>query len=78
LIDQSFTELVARVLKPGGIIRLGTDWEHYAVQMAETFTAAPGFEPLGTERFAGRVLTAFESKGIREGRAIFDLAFRRA
>ena len=83
LIDNHFTAQVSRVLKPGAIIRLATDWEHYAQQMQAVFTASSDFEPLAdssagvTERFVGRVLTAFESKGIREGRQITDLAFRR-
>jgi tRNA (guanine-N7-)-methyltransferase len=93
LIDEDFIPLIARVLKPGGIIRLATDWQHYADQMQEVFAKASGiFEPLellsieesqsgvskpGNQRFTGRVLTAFESKGIREGREITDLAYRR-
>ena len=95
LVDDDFIPLIARVLKPGGVIRLATDWQHYADQMQEVFAKASGiFEPLESpveegaspsrnqqnpqnQRFSGRVLTAFESKGIREGREITDLAYRR-
>jgi len=77
LVDAGFTGWVARVLKPGGIIRLATDWEHYAEQMQQVFAAAPGLVAEPTGRFEGRVLTAFERKGIREGRTIHDFAFRR-
>ena len=82
LIDNEFATQLAKVLKPGGIIRLATDWAHYAEQMSEVFAASSNFEPLETadghtDRFNGRVLTAFESKGIREGRSITDLAYRR-
>jgi len=82
LINDDFANQVARVLPPGGVIRLATDWEHYAQQMSEVFTASSSFTPLQpdktgiTDRFNGRVLTAFEARGIREGRKITDLAFR--
>ena len=82
MIDPGFAKQVAKVLKPNGVIRLATDWQHYAHQMQEVFTASSEFEPVQTsdgqtERFTGRVLTAFESKGIREGREITDLVFRK-
>lgn len=83
LVTPSFAELVARVLRPGGVWRLATDWRPYAEEMIEVIGASPDFEPLepgsdGTvERFAGRVLTSFEAKGLRAGREVTDLAFRR-
>ena len=82
LIDPEFAAAVARVLEPGGIIRIATDWAHYAEQVAEVFGASSSFENLANPgeklpRFSGRVLTAFEYKGIKEGRQITDLAYRR-
>jgi len=77
MIDADFATQIARVLKPGGIIRLATDWAHYAEQMQEVFTASSDFQQIPTERFEGRVLTAFETKGIREGRSITDLAYQK-
>jgi len=77
MIDDDFARDVARVLAPGGIIRLATDWLHYAQQIAAVFDAAPAFALAGTERFDGRVLTTFESKGIRAGRAVSDRAYVR-
>jgi tRNA (guanine-N7-)-methyltransferase len=81
LISLEFARAAARILKPGGIIRLATDWDHYAEQMREVFAQASsiGFEPVHPEpqpRFEGRVVTAFEARGIREGRQITDFAFR--
>ncbi|MDN8548321.1 tRNA (guanosine(46)-N7)-methyltransferase TrmB [Microbacterium sp. NM3R9] len=81
LISPDFTPLAARVLKPGGVLRLATDWEDYALQMREVMTDAAGFEPgfdgAWAPRFEGRVMTAFERKGIAKGRDIRDLVYVR-
>lgn len=81
LIAPDFLEIVARALEPGGIVRLATDWQHYADQMREVFEASPKFEPAfeGTwaPRFDGRPVTKFERKGIQAGRTIRDLTYRR-
>ncbi|MDD7930379.1 tRNA (guanosine(46)-N7)-methyltransferase TrmB [Microbacterium thalli] len=81
LISPDFTPLAARVLKPGGVVRLATDWEDYALQMREVMTDAAGFEPgfdgAWAPRFEGRVMTAFERKGIAKGRDIRDLVYVR-
>ena len=119
LVSAAFADSVARVLRPGGVWRLATDWADYAWQMRdvlEAVSALPaGIEPdmtepyfryddagarpglgaetavegsLGngpdpgspagvrggwSERFAGRVMTRFEDKGIRAGRTVRDL-----
>lgn len=44
LITSSFLDKVARVLKPGGTLRLATDWSNYAEQMREVLEAHPQFE----------------------------------
>ncbi|WP_418907250.1 tRNA (guanosine(46)-N7)-methyltransferase TrmB [Glutamicibacter endophyticus] len=44
LIKESFLDKVARVLKPGGTLRLATDWSNYAEQMREVLEAHPAFE----------------------------------
>lgn len=81
LIHPDFVALAARALRPGGVLRLATDWEDYAVQMRRVMDAADGFDRAFAGEWAprhdGRVLTAFERKGERAGRAIRDLAYRR-
>lgn len=74
LVTDSFAALAARVLAPGGVWRLATDWDAYADQMrvvtarAEAFVVdrAPG-------RFPGRPVTSFERKGLEKGRTITDI-----
>ncbi len=82
LINEEFTQIAARVLRPGGVLRLATDWEEYAEHMRVVLDAAPDFSRDFTgeyaERFDGRILTAFERKGAAKGRAIRDLTYRRA
>ncbi|MGO1798327.1 MAG: tRNA (guanosine(46)-N7)-methyltransferase TrmB [Microbacterium gubbeenense] len=81
LIRPGFADGPARALADGGMLRLATDWEDYALQMREVMDAEPQFERAfegeWAERFEGRVMTAFERKGIAKGREIRDLVYRR-
>lgn len=81
LVTPEFAAIAARAVTDGGVLRLATDWEQYARQMREVLDAAPefarAFEGEWSERFEGRVLTAFERKGTRAGREIRDLAYIR-
>lgn len=81
LVAPEFPPLAARALKDGGMLRLATDWEDYALQMRDVLAAADDFEPAfageWADRFDGRVVTAFERKGAAKGRDIRDLAYRR-
>lgn len=81
LVRPGFGETVAKALCDGGLLRLATDWEDYALQMREVFDSEPlferAFDGAWAERFDGRVLTAFERKGIAKGREIRDLVYRR-
>ena len=80
LVSPEFAGLVAVALKPGGFLRLATDWEDYAEHMRDVMDAANGFarafEGDWAPRFEGRVLTAFERKGTQKGRHIRDLAYQ--
>ncbi|WP_336660751.1 tRNA (guanosine(46)-N7)-methyltransferase TrmB [Leucobacter sp. USHLN153] len=82
LVSEDFARIAARALRPGGVLRLATDWEDYAEQMREVLDAAPGFardfSGEWADRFDGRILTAFEQKGIDKGRHIRDLTYRAA
>ncbi|MBB2976259.1 tRNA (guanine-N7-)-methyltransferase [Microbacterium endophyticum] len=79
LIAPEFTDIALGALRPGGRLRLATDWEDYAKQMRTVLDAAHGFardfDGDWAERFEGRVLTAFERKGSRVGRDIRDLTY---
>lgn len=78
--------VVERVLKQGGLFHAATDWEHYAHWMIEVMDGLAGFENVaGYDNKVGkflprpdfRPLTKFEKRGIDEGRAIFDVMYRK-
>src|SRR5689334_6130090 len=46
LIQPAFVELIASRLKPGGVFRLATDWEEYALQMLEVLRGSASFRNL--------------------------------
>ncbi|MBN6190132.1 tRNA (guanosine(46)-N7)-methyltransferase TrmB [Aneurinibacillus sp. BA2021] len=81
LVRAGFGATAARALRDSGLLRLATDWEDYALQMREVLDEDPLFERAfdgeWAERFDGRVMTAFERKGIAKGRDIRDLVYRR-
>lgn len=87
LVKEGFGAIAAKALRDGGVLRLATDWEDYALQMREVLDAAPEFarafegasdpELDWAPRFEGRAMTAFERKGIGKGRHIRDLVYRR-
>jgi len=82
LIQPAFVALLARVLASQGVLRLATDWEHYAQQMREVIDASQDFENVAGERgFVDRTelrpLTRFERRGHRLGHGTWDLEYRR-
>jgi tRNA (guanine-N7-)-methyltransferase len=82
LIQAPFVELVASRLATGGVLRLATDWEEYALQMLEVTRANPQFTNLAPAgewmpRPDERAPTRFEKRGARLGHGVWDLAFRR-
>ena len=64
------------------MLRMATDWQHYAEQMLEVAgqcAALRNESPQGTyvPRPDSRPVTRFESRGHRLGHDVWDLAFRR-
>jgi len=76
LVTVPFTQLIARVLEPGGTWRFATDWDDYAQAAADVLIASPHIDGGPVPRHEARALTRFESKGIAAGRTIHDLAAR--
>jgi tRNA (guanine-N7-)-methyltransferase len=82
LVQADFAISVARVLKPGGLLHLATDWEEYARHMLSVLETRPEFTNLaGSGEFSPRPperpLTKFEQRGQRLGHGIFDLCYRK-
>ena len=71
---------IAEHLKPGGYLHSATDWEEYAQQMLEVYSAEPLLENTA-DGFAPkpdyRPQTKFETRGLRLGHGVWDVVFRK-
>ncbi len=81
IVNEAFTRLISRKLKPGGRIHFATDWAPYAEWAMDVFEACPTLENVAgvrqfTSRPASRTLTKFERRGQRLGQASQDLIYR--
>lgn len=80
LVGPDFADTVAAKLPVGGLWRLATDWEDYALWMREHLDAHPGFTNAHdgwAPRLAERPVTKYEAKGLAAGRRVHDLTYRR-
>ena len=82
LIQAAFADILARALKPGGALRLATDWQDYANHMLAVLDAHSGFNNVaGNKKFVerpdDRPLTRFERRGHRLGHGVWDLHYIR-
>ncbi|MHA7240216.1 tRNA (guanosine(46)-N7)-methyltransferase TrmB [Arthrobacter sp. TMS1-12-1] len=66
LVKEDYVELAARIIAPGGLFRLATDWSSYAVQMRAVLDAHPHFENLhaGERTGADSPLTQVWDSGV--------------
>jgi tRNA (guanine-N7-)-methyltransferase len=80
LVSPEFARLAAARLTPGGLWRLATDWPEYADRMRAVLDAEASLENVydgPAPRWEERPVTRFERRGLRAGRPITDLAYRR-
>jgi tRNA (guanine-N7-)-methyltransferase len=82
IVQPAFMSLVASRLRVGGVLRMATDWEHYAAQMLEVAAACPLLENESASRdFVSRPdsrpVTRFERRGQRLGHGTWDLSLQR-
>ncbi len=71
ILQPDFIADIHRVLAPGGVFHMATDWRDYAEHMQREMDAAPGFRFVGDER-GERPLTKFEQRGLRLGHGVWD------
>ena len=81
LIQAPFLALLVSRMKPGAIIHACTDWEDYAAQMLQVFSAETVLENTVSgyaDRPEARPHTKFERRGLGLGHRVWDLVFRKA
>jgi tRNA (guanine-N7-)-methyltransferase len=82
LVQSPFVSLLASRLQTGGVFHMATDWENYAVHMAEIMQTSPDFvnlapEPPYSSRPDTRPLTKFENRGLKLGHGVWDLLYQK-
>jgi tRNA (guanine-N7-)-methyltransferase len=79
LFTPEFVAAAIRALVPGGRWAIQTDHAEYFEQIRAATACQPELEAIPFDEAAGgdRIDTNFEIKYLREGRAIYQLAFRR-
>jgi tRNA (guanine-N7-)-methyltransferase len=82
ILQPTFAAVAADRLRVGGVFRLATDWQPYALQMLEVLDAEPRLANATAggrwvENPAGRGPTRFEQRGRRLGHQVFNLEYRR-
>lgn len=80
LVSAGFADVAAARLAPGGLWRLATDWEDYALWQRDVLDQHPGLVNVHdgwAPRFADRPVTKYEQRGLDAGRRVFDLTYRR-
>ncbi len=73
IVQPEFMDRIARVLKPGGVFHVATDWANYAEHIETVVGMDPRFSRIdGKPR---RFETRFEQRGRRLGHAVSDLQY---
>jgi tRNA (guanine-N7-)-methyltransferase len=83
LIQNSFVDILAKKLRPGGVLHIATDWQEYAEHILSVLNAHPVFinqAPDGkyVPRPKDRPLTKFESRGQKLGHGVWDVVVKKA
>ena len=77
LMRPDVVQELARVLKPGGVLRLATDIEDYWSKSITVVAANASFDDPEFSRPDWRIETVFERRGINEGRQSVDICWVR-
>lgn len=83
LVQPPFVSQIARVLKPGALLHIATDWEDYAEHVEQVLSASALFLPrsrdaLPKSALSERPPTKFERRGRRLGHRVRDLYYLRS
>jgi tRNA (guanine-N7-)-methyltransferase len=80
LIQPPLAALLASKMKTGALVHACTDWEDYARQMLEVFSAETALQNTASgyaDRPDTRPQTKFERRGLNLGHQVWDLVFKK-
>jgi len=80
LIQPQFLAQLVSKMKPGALLHACTDWEDYAAQMLQVFSAEAALANTASgyaDRPGARPQTKFERRGLSLGHRVWDLMFRK-
>lgn len=82
LLQAPFVAEVAARLVPGGLLRVATDWQPYALEINAVLQQASPLQNLGNSdgyapRFAQRGTTNFEARGQKLGHGTWDFLYQK-
>ena len=83
LVQPDFVREVARVLRPGGLFHVATDWTDYAAHVGTVLERSDQLRPLSADdvnadSFSARPPTKFERRGRQMGHEVTDLYFHKS
>lgn len=82
IVQPGFIEEISRILKPGGLFHVSTDWSNYAEHIEQMLDACSRFEKLDpanldSDPLAYRAPTKFEQRGRKLGHEVVDFYYRK-
>ena len=77
LINNNFVNKLHSVMKENAQLQITTDWKNYAEIINEIFESNTGFKELKEFFLKKSNLSKFESRGLDEGRKIYQFFFQK-
>ena len=82
IVNLHFRDLLIKVMKPGAVLHMATDWQDYAEHMLDDLSGDQRFENLASDHGYSqkpdyRPMTKFEQRGQKLGHGVWDLLFRK-
>ena len=75
LLKPDFLKILADKTKPGGFVRIATDWLPYAIEIEKNFTEVKEWSGGKISRPDWRPVTKFEGKGISKDHVVTDFLY---
>ena len=83
LIQTPFIDLLASRMQTDGLLHVATDWQPYANDISKIMENHPQFKNIADSGLyanaakLGRPQTKFESRGVKLGHGVWDLAYKK-